>query len=80
MRPRFYGLRPVKMLTLGEEPMEEGEEPVDPEVCHSRLLKYKGPNGEDYGTFYQSLVYLFGSILEARGTAEDSIASKVLVS
>ena len=58
--------------------MEEGEEPVDPEVCHSRLLKYKGPNGEDYGTFYQSLVHLFGSILEARGTAEDSIASKVL--
>ena len=80
MRPRFFNLRPVKMRTLGEEPPEE-EDSTFAEVCHSVLLGYQGPDGQDYAVFHQSIVFLFGSVLQSSDSHfEGSPFQKVLVS
>ena len=80
MRPRFFNLRPVKMRTLGEEPPEE-EDSTFAEVCHSVILSYCGPDGQDYTDFHQSIVFLFGSVLQSSGGHfEGSPFQKVLVS
>ena len=42
------------------EEVSEDEDGSEAEVCHSVMLDYKGPGGETYVTFHESLVFLFG--------------------
>lgn len=68
------------MRTLGEEHPEE-EDSTFAEVCHSVILGYRGPGGQDYEDFHQSIMFLFGSVLQSSGGHfEGSPFQKVLVS
>ena len=61
------------------EEVSEDEDGSEAEVCHSVMLDYKGPGGETYVTFHESLVFLFGSVLKSP-VKECTVFNKVLVS